>query len=215
MKKLLVSIVLLFLLALGSSVSADSSAVAKTFQPTIYPWVFFVPKDVTPTLKYVMWGYYGSPKDGARSIAKHVFESPVDNQTPNGMKAVMVRLTSDISLKGFELKWINRSNVALSILKTGDAPGKKLDPKVRVGVTLDCSFAKGDDIYSTEVVVPNTNSEVISPFLGESGELRSTVNGLVFSLTEKEMRARKIFNVRTKSWVPTTEWQKNGKPLEN
>ena len=208
---------LLVVLVLCSSISAYIGSYPETFQPTIYPWVFYVPENVTPTLKYVMWGYYGSPasQGAARSTAQHKFEYPAkDAQTPEGMKVYMVRLTGDITLQNFKIKWNNKKGALLKVLKSGDSPAKEMAPDVKVGVTLVYSFTRGNDIYSTEIVVPNTCIDHVSPFMGEKGELRSTINGLVFSLTDKEIRTRKVFNALTNSWVLTTEWKKNGKPIE-
>ncbi|MBF0407507.1 MAG: hypothetical protein HQM10_09135 [Candidatus Riflebacteria bacterium] len=213
MKKLIALVmVLMALLVVSPSASAwdAASGFSEVFTTHIYPWYFYAPEDASPTINFVLWGYYDSPKNGvARTTASYRFEFPKrDSDDPEGMKPIMVRQLANNELQNYEIKWIKPGNLWTFIKSGGNITPWQQNPKDKLGVSIEFKFVRGDKTYSTTIDIPCTGG--ILSFDDENGQLRSTIRGLVFGLTEKEMKSRKVYNILTKTYVNTGDWKVNG-----
>ncbi len=115
---------------------------------------------------------------------------------------MMVRARGQLT--GFKLPWKRVPGQPLLNYLEGTTK-KRLDPECRLGVTAEFRFHYKGKHYKTEIIVQLQDPE--KDLRLAHVKLREAIDGLVFSLTEKEINSRKVYNQQKGHYVPTTEWE--------
>lgn len=166
---------------------------------------FTVPANVVPSVKVTIWGYDGSPKNRGIRKTNNCSIFPIKGKAAGDFGA---RMTDTLRLTELPLKWTNAG---------GKSQGKQrriLSPGIKLGGTVKFTLTRGTDTYVTELIVP---SELECPFDYndyKENPLAKMVEGLTFTLSDQELRSRKVFNKKLKTYISTTEWKVNGNSFD-
>jgi hypothetical protein len=167
-------------------------------------WSFYAPSDSNPEVIFVVWGFFNTPEKGNRQkVVVELKEESVFKPGFSGVKLYKCSFAGLSFLPDFRLLWVKDPTAAKE-------RKRMLHPNCKVGATAKFKFRKNGKTYSTEVVITFTGRNSLDSFADYAHQ---ALNGLHFTLTQKELTTRRVLNRENESYIITTEWLVDGQPV--